>query len=133
MEKVTQFIQKEAEEHSNLVVLGDFNVAPEDSDVHDPKAWEGGILVSEPERKALSKMFANHFHDAFHLFPQEPETYTWWDFRTAAFGRNAGLRIDLIYVSDALKEKCKACKVDVEPRRNERPSDHTPVVAEFEL
>ena len=121
----------ELERHGQLVVLGDFNIAPDDRDVHDPAAWEGKIMCSEPERAALSSIRQLGLHDTFRLFDQPPQSFSWWDYRAGAFRRNLGLRIDLILASDLLRQMCKAATIDPGPRRNERPSDHVPVVAEF--
>jgi exodeoxyribonuclease-3 len=116
-----------------LVVLGDFNVAPEDRDVHDPEEWAGSVLVSEPERTEFRKLLSAGLSDTFRLFEQEEKSFSWWDYRAAAFRRNRGLRIDHILVNQALAEVCKACWIDKRPRTLERPSDHTPVIAEFDL
>jgi exodeoxyribonuclease-3 len=116
-----------------LIVLGDFNIAPEDRDVHDPIAWQGSVHVSEPERQAFARLLETGLVDVFRRFEQAPQTYSWWDYRAAAFRRNHGLRIDLILASQSLVERCTACRVDREPRRAERPSDHAPVIAEFML
>ena len=114
-----------------LAVLGDFNVAPEDRDVHDPKAWEGQVHVSEPERAAFRALLELGFADAFRLFAQPDKAFSWWDYRMAAFRRNAGLRIDQILLSGELAKRCAACAIDTGPRKLERPSDHAPVVAEI--
>jgi exodeoxyribonuclease-3 len=114
-------------------VLGDFNVAPEDRDVHDPKAWEGSVHVSPPERAALQALQGTGLADCFRLFEQPEKSFSWWDYRMMAFRRNAGLRIDLILASNALAQKCGACHIDKAPRKLERPSDHTPVVASFDI
>jgi exodeoxyribonuclease-3 len=115
----------------DLAVLGDYNVAPEDRDVHDPEAWRGQVLVSEPEREAFRALVALGFADAFRLFEQPEKSYSWWDYRMAAFRRNLGLRIDHILLSPALAARCRACTIDVEPRKLERPSDHAPVLCEI--
>jgi exodeoxyribonuclease-3 len=120
-------------DHELLAVVGDYNVAPEDRDVHDPKAWEGQVLVSAPERAALGRLFDLGLSDVFRRFPQPDRTFSWWDYRAVAFRRNAGLRIDLVLASPALAARCTACRIDREPRRWERPSDHAPVVAAFDL
>lgn len=120
-------------ENPRLIVLGDFNIAPEDRDVHDPAAWAGKVLVSEAERARLDTIRAAGLEDCFRLFDQAAGSYSWWDYRAAAFRRNRGLRIDLILASAPVAEKCRACYIDVEPRTLERPSDHAPVVAEFDL
>lgn len=119
-------------EHSDVVVMGDFNIAPADADVYDPEALAGQVHCSEPERTALEELLALGFSDTFRRFDQPESTFSWWDYRAAAFRRNLGLRIDLILASAALADRCRASIVDVTPRRNERPSDHAPVVAEFD-
>lgn len=133
LEKVTGFIADELRRHQRLVVLGDFNIAPEDRDVHDPEAWHERILCSTPERAALQGILDLGLTDCFRRFEQPEQSFSWWDYRAAAFRRNMGLRIDLILTSPALTEACTACTIDVAPRRLERPSDHAPVVAEFLL
>lgn len=114
------------------VLLGDFNVAPADEDVHDPARWEGEVMVSPAERAAYRELLALGLHDAFRFFEQPPRTFSWWDYRQLAFRRNMGLRIDLILVSESLRPAVKACWIDKAPRRLEKPSDHTPVVMEIE-
>jgi len=131
LQKVTQWLALELQQHEQVIVLGDFNIAPDDRDVHDPEAWRGKILCSEPERKALQDICALGLSDTFRLFDQEERIFSWWDYRMNAFRRKLGLRIDLLLASDALVHKCKASYVDIEPRRQERPSDHAPVIAEF--
>ncbi len=128
-----EYVAAELARHPHLVVLGDFNVAPEDRDVHDPKAWEGSVHVSPPERAALQALLGTGLADCFRLFEQPEKSYSWWDYRMMAFRRNAGLRIDLILASNALAQKCGACHIDKAPRKLERPSDHTPVVASFDI
>ncbi len=120
-------------QNPNVIILGDFNIAPEDQDVHDPQAWEGSVLVSPAERDSLRKLLAHGYIDIFRQFEHEPATFSWWDYRAAAFRRNHGLRIDLILASTALAPRCRNCMIDKGPRKLERPSDHTPVMAEFEL
>jgi exodeoxyribonuclease-3 len=127
------YVATELARHPHLVVLGDYNIAPEDRDVHDPKAWEGSVLVSEPERSALRDLLALGLEDVFRRFEQPERTYSWWDYRMLAFRRNAGLRIDLVLASAALARNCDACHIDKAPRRLERPSDHAPVVAAFDI
>jgi len=129
--KLREFIRDELTRNPKLVVLGDFNIAPEDRDVHDPEAWRDKILCSGPERQAFSDWLGLGLADAFRLFEQEEASFSWWDYRAAGFRRNLGLRIDHILLSAALKETCRACWVDKAPRKLERPSDHAPVVAEF--
>jgi exodeoxyribonuclease-3 len=118
--------------HRHVAVLGDFNIAPEDRDVHDPAAWEGKVLCSQPEREALNRILALGFEDTFRRFPQETSSFTWWDYRAGGFRRDRGLRIDLILASADLAQSCSGCRIDRAPRGWERPSDHTPVLAEFE-
>ena len=120
-------------ENTRVAVLGDFNVAPEDRDVHDPKRWAGGIHVSEPERAAFRMLLDIGFADAFRLFPQADKEFSWWDYRLNAFQRGWGLRIDQILLSKELAARCRACSIDKAPRGLERPSDHAPVVAELDL
>jgi exodeoxyribonuclease-3 len=127
------YVAMEVLRHPRLVVLGDYNIAPEDRDVHDPKAWEGSVHVSEPERAALRALLDAGLEDCFRRFAQPEKSFSWWDYRMMAFRRNAGLRIDLILASAALAEKCVACHIDRAPRKLERPSDHAPVVARFDI
>ena len=133
LEKVNLWLKHQAAEHENLVVLGDFNIAPEDRDVHDPEAWRDKILCSDQERAALQFMFNLGLVDTFRMFEQEDRLYSWWDYRMNAFRRKIGLRIDLVLASESLSRHCTASYIDIEPRRQERPSDHAPVVAEFAL
>ena len=132
LEAVTAFVRAELERFERLVVLGDFNIAPEDRDVHDPEAWHEKILCSTREREALARLLDCGLQDTFRLFEQEENSFTWWDYRAAAFRRNMGLRIDLVLASQGMAKRCTACSIDRAPRRRERPSDHTPVMAEFE-
>ncbi len=119
------------EPDTGVILAGDFNIAPADVDVHDPAVWADGILVSGPERQALQGLLALGLHDAFRLFEQPPKLFSWWDYRALGFRRNAGLRIDLILVSDELKPMVGRCWIDKGPRKLEKPSDHTPVVVEW--
>ncbi len=128
-----QWLQQELQRHPRLVILGDFNIAPEDRDVHDPAAWAGQVLVSEPERSALRGLLSLGLQDVFRRFEQPPQSFSWWDYRQGAFRRNLGLRIDLILASTALAGSCVGSTIDREPRRVERASDHTPVMAEFDI
>jgi len=133
LDKVTGHISEQLQQYERFVVLGDFNIAPDDRDVYDPDAWHERILCSTPEREALQKILALGLADTFRLFEQDEQSYSWWDYRAAGFRRNRGLRIDLVLASRSLADSCRACIIDKEPRRLERPSDHTPVMAEFEL
>ena len=128
---LAEYIRDELTTSPELVVLGDFNVAPDERDVHDPKAWAGQVLFSEPERAALRRLMDVGVVDTYRLFEQPERSFSWWDYRMNAFKRNRGLRIDHILASAALSRVCTACRIDIEPRRGERPSDHAPVVAEF--
>lgn len=131
LEALASFIRAELAAHGELVMLGDFNIAPEERDVHDPEAWRGQVLFSEPERSAFQRLAAMGLVDVFRKFEQPAMSFSWWDYRQGAFRRNRGLRIDHILCSPALADRCRACRIDVEPRRVERPSDHAPVMAEF--
>jgi exodeoxyribonuclease-3 len=130
-EAAAAWLKDELGRMPRLAVLGDFNVAPEDRDVHDPKRWEGQIHVSPPERAALREIFAVGLSDAFRLFPQPEKQFTWWDYRLLAFQRNWGLRIDHILLAPQLVPRCASCTIDKSPRKRERPSDHAPVIAEL--
>ena len=125
----------ENREHPKLPValLGDFNIAPEDRDVHDPAAWAGQVLFSEPEKERFVRLAALGLADAFRLFEQPPKSFSWWDYRQLAFRRNAGLRIDHILVDEAVAPKVKACRIERELRKREQPSDHAPVIAEIDV
>ena len=133
LNKTTRWLTGELSAHARLVAVGDFNIAPDERDVHDPKAWEGQVLCSAPERQAFQDLLAIGLTDSFRLFEQPPESYTWWDYRMNAFKREMGLRIDHILISRGLAENCRSCTIDSEPRKNERPSDHAPVVAEISI
>lgn len=132
LDKVADWVGTELERFENVVVLGDFNITPEDRDVHDPEAWREKILCSTPERQALKGMLDLGLSDTFRKFEQPEGVFSWWDYRMNAFRRKMGLRIDLVLASKPMLERCTASYVDVEPRRQERPSDHAPVVAEFD-
>ncbi|HSG63807.1 MAG TPA: exodeoxyribonuclease III [Gammaproteobacteria bacterium] len=126
-------LEGELARHERVAVLGDFNIAPENRDVHDPVAWEGKVLCSAKERAALAEILALGFADTYRLFDQPERGFSWWDYRAAAFRRNRGLRIDLILASAALSRDCIRSTIDVAPRKRERPSDHAPVYAEFDI
>ena len=128
---VHTWLSQEVRQHENLIVLGDFNIAPDDRDVYDPEAWNEKILCSTPERQALQKILGLGLQDTFRLFEQEERTWSWWDYRMNMFRRKLGLRIDLVLASAPMAERCTASYIDIEPRRQERPSDHAPAVAEF--
>jgi exodeoxyribonuclease-3 len=133
LERLRAYLGALLKQHEQLLVMGDFNIAPEDRDVHDPAQWEGSVHVSAPERAALSKIAALGFTDLFRRFEQPDKSFSWWDYRMGAFRRNHGLRIDLMLASAALAERCTACTIDRSTRVWERPSDHAPVVASFDI
>ena len=125
------WLKQELTRYPKLVLLGDYNIAPEDRDVHDPVAWQGNVLVSEPERAKFRSLEQLGLRDSFRLFEQPEKSFSWWDYRMMAFRRNHGLRIDHILISEPLVGLCKSCVIDKAPRKLERPSDHTPVVVEL--
>jgi len=131
--RVRDFLAAERARHERLVVLGDFNICPDERDVHDAEAWGEAILCSPPERRALGAILDLGLVDSFRLFESAGGHYSWWDYRQAAFRRNLGLRIDLILVSAALARCATGAGIDREPRRWERPSDHTPVTLDLDL
>ncbi|MDD5249684.1 MAG: exodeoxyribonuclease III [Rhodocyclaceae bacterium] len=128
---LSAWLKQELARHPDLLLLGDFNVAPEDRDVHDPAAWKGQVLCSEPEREAFRRLLTLGMADAFRLFEQPEKSYTWWDYRMMAYRRNNGLRIDHILLASGLVPRCRACSIDCAPRKLERPSDHAPVLVEL--
>jgi exodeoxyribonuclease-3 len=125
------WLEDELTRHPKLAVLGDYNVAPEDRDVHDPEAWKDSVLVSEPEREAFRRLLALGLKDSFRLFEQPEKSFSWWDYRMMGFRRNHGLRIDHILLSEPLAAACTAASIDRDMRKLERPSDHAPVIAEI--
>lgn len=133
LEAFTELLAAEMTVHKKLVVMGDFNIAPEDQDVYDPIAWQGQVLVSEPEREALKKIMALGLQDTFRLFPQEDSRFSWWDYRAGAFPRNRGLRIDLMLASEEMAERCQAAEIDMDSRGHDRPSDHALISADFSI
>jgi len=128
MDALRAWVKDELQRHPALVLMGDFNVAPEDRDVYDPVAWAGQIHCTPEERAQFAGLLALGLVDAFRQFEQPPKSWSWWDYRNLAFRKNQGLRIDHILVSPALKDRTTACVIDKLPRKNERPSDHAPVV-----
>jgi exodeoxyribonuclease-3 len=131
LEALTNWLEEELRRYPRLMLLGDFNIAPEDRDVYDPKAWEGQVLCSVPEREVFRQLLALGLTDGFRLFEQAEKSYSWWDYRMNAFRRNMGLRIDHILLSEPLARSCVSCMIDKTTRGFERPSDHAPVIAEF--
>ncbi len=126
-----QFLQAELMQHPRTIVLGDFNIAPENQDVHDPELWSGNVLFSDAERAEFQAILQIGFRDCFRLHEQPEKSFSWWDYRMNAFKRNLGLRIDHVLASLSLADVCKQCYIDKIPRAKERPSDHAPVIAEF--
>lgn len=133
IEALRDWLKAELERHPRLALLGDFNIAPEDRDVHDPVAWAGQIHCTDEERAHFRALLDIGLVDAFRLFEQAPKSWSWWDYRNLAFRKNQGLRIDHILVSEALRATVQSCEIDKQPRRNERPSDHAPVLAALNL
>ena len=132
LQALTAWLEAEVKAHPQLILLGDYNIAPEDRDVHDPAAWVGQVLVSGPERAAFQGLIRLGLQDSFRLFEQAEKSFSWWDYRMNAFRRNLGLRIDHILVSTPLVSSCKAVHIDREIRKGERPSDHVPVMLELQ-
>ncbi len=133
LKALQNYLQQQLQQYSQILVLGDFNIAPMEQDVHDPLAWQNSVLFSLAEREIFQQILTLGFQDTFRLFEQLAKSFSWWDYRAAAFRRNLGLRIDHILASDALAKKCQAAGIDKQPRKWERPSDHTPVWANFLL
>ena len=132
LEALRAWVAQEAAQHPRVVLVGDYNIAPEDRDVHDPALWAGQILCTPQERAHFQSLLGLGMHDAFRLFEQTPKSRSWWDYRNLAFRKNQGLRIDHILVTDVLKPFVTACVIDKLPRKNERPSDHAPVMVTLE-
>ena len=130
--RLTAWLKDELTKYPKLALLGDYNIAPEDRDVHDPRVWEGKVLFSEPEKAAFKELIELGLQDSFRLFAQPEKSFSWWDYRMNAFKRNMGLRIDHILLSPELAKSCKSCSIDRAMRAKERPSDHVPVIAEIE-
>jgi exodeoxyribonuclease-3 len=133
LDALHDWLTEELAANPRLAILGDYNIAPADRDVHDPAAWVGQVLVSAPERAAFERLTALGLADAFRLFEQPDKSFSWWDYRQMGFRRNAGMRIDHVLLSPALAGTCSACTIDRIPRKWEQPSDHTPVVATLAL
>jgi exodeoxyribonuclease-3 len=131
LKKLDAYLKQQLQQYPRVVVLGDFNIAPQEIDVHDPAMWEGHVLFSQPERQAFQDMLNLGFKDCFRMISPDEVAYSWWDYRMNAFRRKQGMRIDHILASDLLSVDCVNCVVDKAPRTWERPSDHTPVIAEF--
>ena len=131
LDKVTQFLESELRNDPRLIVMGDFNIAPDDRDVYDPVAWKDQILCSGPERDALKRLLELGLTDSFRHFDDSAGKFSWWDYRQAGFRRDLGLRIDLVLASAPLLQRATAASIDREPRTWERPSDHTPALLEL--
>lgn len=131
LNKLTSFLKQQLEQYPKTIVLGDFNIAPADIDVHKPERWEGKVLCSEPERNALQAIMDLGFKDCFREMEPDEQAFSWWDYRLNAFKRNWGLRIDLILASKKMFLSCESSSIDTTPRELDRPSDHAPVVAVF--
>ncbi len=129
LDALTGWLADELAAHPHLALCGDYNIAPDDRDVHDPNAWAGQILCSEPERSAFQRLLGLGLEDSFRLFTQPEKTFSWWDYRMLGFQKNLGLRIDHVLLSSALARRCTAAGIDRAPRKRERPSDHAPVWA----
>jgi len=128
LKSLRAWVKEEMAAHPQLLLMGDYNITFDDDDVWDPQGMQDQIHCTEEERYHLRALVALGLHDSLRLFPQTPKSYSWWDYRDMAFRRNRGLRIDHILVSEALRARATACTIDKAPRKNERPSDHTPVV-----
>lgn len=131
LSKLKEYLHTNFSSQGKVLLCGDFNIAPDDKDVYDPEKTRGQILVSDEERAALNRLKDWGFVDAFRMHVEDPGHYTWWDYRQMAFRRKLGYRIDHVWISEGLKENCKRAWIDVEPRKKERPSDHTPVLVEL--
>lgn len=132
LKHVTCFIEQELENFEDVIVLGDFNIAPDDRDVYDPVRWKERILCTTEERNRLNQILDLGLQDTFRLMHDESSFYSWWDYRMNGFSKNQGLRIDLILASEAMAESLSSAWIDTAPRGWDRPSDHTPVIAEFD-
>ena len=133
LKALTAWLAEELKTYPKLALLGDYNIAPEDRDVHDPAVWADQVLCSVPERAAFQALQALGLQDSFRLFEQPEKTYSWWDYRMNAFRRNRGMRIDHILLSAPLAARCKSSQIDKEARKVERPTDHAPVFAEIDV
>lgn len=131
LDALTTWVRQDMAAHPSWILAGDYNIAPDDRDVHDPQTWAGQVLCSDAERERFRGLLALGLSDAYRLFEQAPKTYSWWDYRQLAFRRNRGLRIDHLLVSDSLRPSVRACTIDKLARAQEQPSDHAPVTIEL--
>ena len=129
--RLETYLKDKVRAGAKVVLAGDYNIAPADADVHDPKAWQGAVLCSEPERQAFERILSLGYHDAYRTIHPSETQFSWWDYRMLAFPKNLGLRIDLLLVSDALKKSIQSCQIDREERKGEKPSDHAPVILDL--
>lgn len=129
LDALVAYVAAELQRYEQLAIVGDFNIAPDDRDVHDPELWRDMVLCSGPERDRLKALLDLGLSDTFRLFDQPEGSWSWWDYREMNFRRKRGLRIDLILASKALADRCMASTIDIEPRKLDKPSDHAPVVA----
>jgi len=131
LDALAEHIEARFSPNDPVLIVGDFNIAPEGRDIYDPVLFRDQVLFSEPERAALKRLLDWGFVDLFRRFHDGPGLYSWWDYRAAAFRRNLGARLDLILATRPLAERAVSCRIDVGPRRLEKTSDHTPVLATF--
>ena len=131
LNKFSEWVEKLTKKYDEIILTGDFNIAPEDNDCHDPDAWIGQNLVSPGEREAFKNILKIGFHDSYRKINPDLKEYSWWDYRMAGFRRNLGMRIDHILVSTKMVPNITHSYIDKKPRKLERPSDHTPVVTEI--
>ena len=130
---LASFLDEQEKKGELICLMGDFNVAPSNLDIHDPEKYEGGIMASERERNALNNVLKGRLIDSFRIFEKNPGHWSWWDYRNNAYELNKGWRIDHIYISEELSSKLKSCVIDSSPRGNLRPSDHAPVMIDLSL
>ena len=130
---LASFIDEQEKKGELICLLGDFNIAPSNLDIHDPNKYEGGIMASDVERNALNNVLKDRLIDSFRLFEKNTGHWSWWDYRNNAYELNKGWRIDHIYISRELSSKLKSCVIDRSPRENSRPSDHAPVMIDLNL
>ena len=133
LSRASAYLRGNLKPSERIVIVGDFNIAPDDRDVYDPIAWKNHIHCTQPERQALGELVSFGFVDTLRMFHQEKDLFSWWDYREGSFGLNKGLRIDLIYATPSLAMTCKSVRIDRDERKGEKPSDHAPVIANFSV